>query len=363
MKKQPQGIGPSFDVEDAFGSFIDNAARAVFWLGLIAVIGSMALLITTYSAFAGGSPPASMAQAKANIDLLSKVLSAGVIGIMVGSTYMFWGEELMAFLQLVGAALIWFSPFLIPSMLGRGSVNAATSGSLAAIQMGGTIFAVIAVGVLVTDIAVRVKNRAKQGTKSDQIKYGKNVKEEDAVKNVFMGKCWQLPFCRKFVREKCPIYHARRTCWKERVGCMCEEEVIRGAMDGRTIPKDMVAAAKYIPQNNKLTDKAKFERCKVCVIYNEHQKHKYKAALPVTVLGFIGVYVAMRTPLLEATSGLMKTMDRLLGGLTFNATTGKVQETVSKTPVFQEILLICLLVVALAYALRFLEYAIFKLKI
>lgn len=362
MKKQPQGIGPAFDVEDAFGNFLDSAAKFLFWAGLVLTLASIGLLITTYSAFASGTPPAAEAQALANIALLGKVLIAGMAGLIVGSTYMFWGEEILGVIQLMGAGLVFFSPLIIPSVI-AGTPNAVTKGTLGAIQQGGMVGAVLAIGVLVADIMVRIKARAKMGTKADQLKYGKGVKEEAAVQNVFLGKCWQLPFCRKFVREKCPIYHARRSCWKERVGCMCEEEVIRGAMEGRAIPKDVVAAAKYIPVNNKLSDKAKFERCKVCVIYNEHQKHKYKAALPVTLLIFIGAYVGLRQPLLEATGGMMRSLDRVLGGLTFNATSGKVTDTVQKTPVFQEILLICMLIVLLAYALRFLEYAFFKLKV
>src|SRR5205823_3893098 len=122
--------------------------------------------------------------------------------------------------------------------------------------------------------------------KKDTLKYGKGIKEEQNIRNTFMGKCWQLPYCRKFVRERCLIYHSRRTCWKERVGCMCEEEVIRNAMENRTIPKDAVAAAKYIPVNNRITMAQKRERCRQCVIFNEHLKHQYRLFLPVTVAAF-----------------------------------------------------------------------------
>ena len=363
MKKQPQGYGPHFDVEDAFGSIIDNAARATFWLGLVATIAGVAFLLVTYHAFSQATPPASIDQARSNVEILSKVLLAGVMGLVVGTTYMFWGEEVLGALQLLGSCLLWFTPYYVPGMLGGSMVTPASSAALAAIQLGGTVAAGLSVVVLIADIISRVKLRSKIGTKADQLKYGKGVKEEPAVRNVFMGKCWQLPFCRKFVREKCPIYHARRTCWRERVGCMCEEEVIRGAMDNRAIPKDMVAAAKYIPVNDKLSDRAKIERCKQCVIYNEHQKHKYKLILPILVTGYIGLYVLFRESLLQATSGFVRSADRVLGGLTFSASSGKVERTVSNTPIFQEILLICLLVVFLAYSLKLLEYAIFKLKV
>ena len=143
---------------------------------------------------------------------------------------------------------------------------------------------------------------------------------------------------------------------------MCEEEVIRGAMESRTIPKDIVAAAKYIPVNNKLTASQKMDRCKQCVIYNEHQKHKYKLMLPVTVVVLVGLYAVMRGSLLEATGGVMRSADKVLGKLTFSSTAA-VSGTVEKAPAFQEIFLICMLVIVLAYVLKMLEYCIFKLKI
>ncbi|MFX8664601.1 hypothetical protein ABTM59_19190, partial [Acinetobacter baumannii] len=70
---------------------------------------------------------------------------------------------------------------------------------------------------------------------------------------------------------------------------MCEEQVIQDAMAGKIIPKDMVKAAAMIPRNNKLTMAQKMQRCRQCVIFNERQKHKYNAALPVTALTFVAL--------------------------------------------------------------------------
>src|SRR5262249_14119457 len=149
----------------------------------------------------------------------------------------------------------------------------------------------VGLGAVLFDVITRVRIRVREGARADQLKYGKGVKEEKDIRNVLLGRCWQLPYCRKFVRERCPIYHARRTCWKERVGCMCEESVIRNAMSGRVIPADAVAAAKFIPQNHKLTMEQKKERCRQCVIYLEHQKHKYKLAMPAAIGGMAVVYI------------------------------------------------------------------------
>lgn len=368
-QRPPQKFGPASDLEDTFGGILDAAAKICLYGGLLAMLVGVIFLLTTYQVFAGGGSEASIAQGMNNIELLSKVLFAGCVCAMVGSTYIWWGEETLGVFQLLVGGALWSTPLWIPSMLGSGNGKGAevAGKAIGAVSMGGTIFAGLAIIVLVVDIAIRVKQRAQQGSKSDQLKYGKGVKEEDAPKNVLMGKCWQLPFCRKFVREACPIYHAKRTCWREKVGCMCEEEVIRKAMTGTntgTISKDSVAAARFIPVNNRLTMEQKKERCRMCVIYNEHQKHKYKVWLPVVVGGFALFYVLFRTQLIETTGTIMTRMDRLVSGLTLSSqkTPTVAAAAQSGNAAFTEILLICLLIVILAYVLKMLEFVIFKLK-
>ena len=49
--------------------------------------------------------------------------------------------------------------------------------------------------------------------------------------NLFLGRCWQLPYCREQVREKCPIFKRRQgPCWWYKEGCMCEERIVLQAM-------------------------------------------------------------------------------------------------------------------------------------
>jgi len=361
--------GPVHDLEDTFGGILDGASKLCLYGGLIAMIIGVVFLLTTYQAFVSNNPSAVAAAGLSNIALLSKVLYVGCVAALVGSTYIWWGEETLAVFQLILGAALWASPFWVPSIMGssNGAGSEVAGRAVGTIQTGGSIFGGLAIIVLVIDIAMRVRMRAQQGSKADQLKYGKGVKEEADLKNIFMGKCWQLPFCRKFVREACPIYHAKRTCWREKVGCMCEEEVIRKAMTGGnagTISKDSVAAARFIPVNNRLTIEQKKERCRQCVIYNEHQKHKYKLMLPVTVGGFVLLYVLMRAPLLQMSGGIIDQINKVVGNLTFSGQkTQGASGAMDGSPFFQEMLLVCVLVVILAYALKVLEYLIFKLKV
>ncbi|RYG48336.1 hypothetical protein EON79_04755 [bacterium] len=330
----------------------------MFWLGLVCSGAATALLI--FTVFKMGSPDAANLTASAvkNANLAQKVLFVSVLGLAVGSSYLFWGSEFLAVGLLAYAALMYFAPLWLPMVTTANSTNDAVSRALGALQEGGVALGLIAVLVVIADVLNRVRERAKHGTKADHIRLGKGIKEESDKQNVFLGKCWQLPYCRKFVRERCPIYHAKVTCWRERTGCMCEEEVIRGAMENKPIPKDQLLAQKMIPRNHKLTDNQKAERCRHCVIYNEHQKHKYRAMLPATLIGFAAAYVLLHGPLIQLLEATVRKINAGVSGVTLN-TVGKAYVPAA----FTEGLLVVLFLVAISYSLKVLEYAIFKAKV
>ena len=146
---------------------------------------------------------------------------------------------------------------------------------------------------------------------------------------------------------------------------MCEESVIQNAMEGKVIPTDIVAASKYIPRNSKLTPGQKAERCRQCVIYNEHQKHKYQLALPMSALGLVSIYVAMRIPMKNALQVLLESMDRMTRSATFGSSGSASDATSLSQGVipYSEIILVALFLIIFAYVVRAIEYCFFRLKI
>jgi hypothetical protein len=361
----PRSPAPTATLKDSpLEGLLDTAARLVLTVSAVATLICLGFLVFYYVMFAGGAQPGGGDQALALIGGFGRVFAVSCAVLAVATAYLFWGEEILGALQLMFAAALYFSPQYLPHFLGDATSEQAAR-SLAAIQHGGAWFGVVAIGVILIDLVGRIRLRAREGSRADQLKYGKGIKEEADVRNVFMGKCWQLPYCRKFVRERCPIYHARRTCWKERVGCMCEEQVIQNAMSGKVIPRDVVAAAKFIPYNTRLPMAAKAERCRQCAIYNEHQKHKYQLALPTVVLGIVAIYLLARQPMLDAVGGLIVNVDQLVGraALREGPAGGAAAADPASLLVFKEILVVCLLLVAMAYMLRLIEYLFFKAKV
>ncbi|HWP31900.1 MAG TPA: hypothetical protein VNK96_09305 [Fimbriimonadales bacterium] len=298
-------------------------------------------------------------------------LIVGLVLFGLGMTSLFWGDIALPLILFLVAIVYFLADEWVPA-LGVSyretspSAYALASGAMGSLTLGGLVLGIGAILVQIADVAARMRLRAIYGAKGDVIKYGAGVREESDYRNVFMGKCWQLPFCRKFIREKCPIYHSRRTCWKERVGCMCEEDVIRNAMAGQTIPREAVAAAKFIPYNTRLTPEQKAERCRQCVIYNEHQRHKYKLMLWAT-MGLTGfIYTIFHTPLLESTNKLLIDFDQAMHRFTFSTQVpgGTQIANVSTSPdLLTEIVLLGFVLLVMAQVLKVVEFCVFKLKI
>ena len=341
------------DLEDKISGIRETIGKAASIIGGLLTLACIAALLIVISRASGDETL--VAQAMKSIPVLQKGLSIGLFALLVGTSLLFWGEEMVLAGHVILALFLYFSPVWIPSIF-SGSNEAVTTGTEGLAKAGG-MYGGLTLVLVIVEVVGRVRERATHGAKADTLKYGKGIKEENDRKNVLMGNCWQLPYCRKFVRERCPIFHAKTTCWKELTGCMCEEQVIRGAMENRPIPKDQVAAAAMIPRNRKLTDAQKKSRCKSCSIYNEHQRHKYRVSMPALLLLFGGVYFVMRPALVNTIAGVLGQANQRVNE--FTTTTGKVQFPTY----FIEILVAGLMIVAISYAIRALEYALFKLKI
>lgn len=353
------------NVEDAAYTLLDGLGRLLLGGGALALVIGVAFMF--FYAFRFGSGTGDVGEAENALKLVGifgTVLTAGSLATAIGAAILFWGEELTGIAMVIGAAVLFFAPVYIPMLMGGdqapGEVAAAALGQ---VQRGGLALGAIGFFVFGVDIVQRVQSRVKHGSKADTMKYGKGMKQETDYQNRLLGKCWQMPYCRKYVREKCPIYHSGRTCWKERVGCMCEEKVIANAMSGINIPKDAIAAAKFIPYDNKLPMELKRERCKQCIIFNEHQRHKYKIALPAILFGTIGFYVLMRDPLKAMFRSIALAGDRFVNQATFNKDSALDRADQMGVTLFQEVLAVALMLIVMAYLLKLAEYLFFKAKV
>ena len=119
-----------------------------------------------------------------------------------------------------------------------------------------------------------------------------------------------------------------------------------------------------IPTNPHVTDVQKRERCRNCIIYNEHQRVKYSFfSVPVTLIVPVLVFSQFDTVRMGL-SGLLHGLDSLIGHINFtgNADVNLTRQITGSMPI-ETIIIGCLTFIVMTWAQRFLEYCIFKIKI
>jgi hypothetical protein len=186
---------------------------------------------------------------------------------------------------------------------------------------------------------------------------------------VFLGRCWEGPFCRDHIRAKCPVFLEKRgPCWRRKEGCMCEERIVLQAMIAPDWKDQMTRANLQLSMGSgarkALSPEAKRERCRNCVIYNEHQRQKYKALTGLTL-------VAVPTLLALNFAWLQGLVDRMLFGL--DAATKRFSLDANTTGItvlhngayslIAWVFVLALGLVLLSQALKVIEYFCLKLKI
>lgn len=198
--------------------------------------------------------------------------------------------------------------------------------------------------------------------------------EENLRKQPIYGSCWDMVFCREFIREFCPAYEAGKACWKVKCGCYCDERTILQALkyQGNTGGGHYkeVAYSLGTPQKSKLTPAQKRKRCRSCMLFLEHQRQKYQLMAPAVMLT-VGVMMWQGYPLIRFYfDRFISAAEYFVKQISFKtaaAAAAKTQVSPAVTGDGSEVVfllfVVWLSIVILSYALRGLEYFIFKLKI
>ncbi len=353
-------------------------------------------------------------------------LALGIFLLTVSILY--YDEEPTGYTLVAISVLFYYGlPFLIDQFMGGKLQEWTTTKNVVALSILGqfkiaAIMMAVPGGILLArDIFVRLVDGAQRSSeRTSGMQYGGSVKEEEPVGGALIGmfaKCWQLPYCRDAIRKRCPIFHARTRCWRQRVGCMCEENVIRHAMDAiinkqiisfekpsepvrkpnisdvlieglggveseepeaepalerteeysKPIPAPKVDSRHVkIPHNTSISMAAKKERCRNCVIYNEHQRLKYQFFAPVVVLAVPLLAYFKIEIISDKLHTALKAVDSVMARLSLdpNAKNAGIAQSITSSSKFAEYMVIgCMIVIAVTMSIRFLEYCIFKLKI
>lgn len=353
---------------------MDRITQVAQWTMMVgAVLGLLGLAYLLYAVFSG-SLDSAQAYTQADRDRIAgNVVMAGRFAIfgfalmLLGLSWIYLTEAWLGYvLLLLAAAFYWGVPTLIAQI--RNEPQPGTLAQLGINQFRYVAWLLMPPGVLLAVYTAisRGFRRLRYGATLDQeLGLGGTVSKQNTMQK-FLGKCWQLAYCRDYIRQRCPIFHARRTCWRERVGCMCDEKAIALALKDKSPSANPEQNVKFIPYTKDLSQAELRERCYHCVIYNEHQRQKYQLLAPLTAASVIAFAYFFNDALRDAMLKLITTIDKAMSQFSLSpahASDRVLEATFKANETATLILYISLVIISLSYALRLVETAVFKWKI
>ncbi len=225
----------------------------------------------------------------------------------------------------------------------------------------------------VVDLARRLLAAADRAAiQRANVKYGHGAQKEGTRatrhRQVFLGRCFEGPFCKDSIRAKCPIYLKRRgPCWWYKEGCMCEERIVLQAMISPDWKDQMTRADQSIKTGGPrtvLSAAAKRDRCRNCIIYNEHQREKHKALTWVTLVVVPGLLLLNFAWLQAAVNHLLLGLDAATKRFSFGADpVGITALHNGAYSIIAWVFVFSLAVVMLSQVLKLIEYWCYTLKL
>ncbi|MCX6344662.1 MAG: hypothetical protein NT018_06275 [Armatimonadetes bacterium] len=337
----------------------------------ILVLTAGYLLVTLFGDHLRQMPkmkPADKVYLDNSIQTASMMLKYSSIAVVCSLILRFFFEEILGQLMSIGGAVIYFG---VPALWERANPGADSGSGLAAkivssLCLTGLIFLLPGVWLVLRDSVVRIW----RGLSSSRVvEYRLNTatgltKKRSAEK--LICKCWEMAYCREFVRNVCPAFQKKKSCWRIKSGCMCDEGIIlrsmtKDAPDNDSYRGIMKSLGLDSPSKSTVPAGVKRARCRRCSIYSEHQRQKYRVICPLVIPLVAAVfyyYYAQMAYWVEI--GLTKA-DRFFSFLV--SSTHSIQGTNTDIQIMTAITVVWLAVIAICYCLRALEYLIFDLQV
>jgi hypothetical protein len=376
---------------DGIDAFLMSVAR------IAALVAVAALIYLLYALFSSAgflssperfTPPQQAAIAE-RVRWACQAFMVGTVFLLGALVYRSRAFPEIGYAQaLWGVVLLFGGPWLVETAVG-GATPARVAGEVTQTfrAMGALCLAAGAIYALL-DVWERMQTRRpRQRTKAAILTSPKKVREaveaRGKPRDVFLGKCWNLPSCRPQIRPHCPVFQRHQgPCWRKGVGCMCAEEVILIA--ARNEGNEFARGSKEQPfgffvlptleeMERRLPRKEKRERCGRCVIYLHHQEQKYHGLVWTAAAAIVASIVIWR-PLWHRlyVQGATAT-ERITRAVSLPTMPTKAEEQhpalqnwvgrLSESTTVEWILIVCVALVLLTYILRAVEFGLYRLRI
>jgi hypothetical protein len=317
-------------------------------------------------------------EAVANIQLCAQVMWIAILFGTVLFLFLFYHEDYAGYSLLAGALLLQLGVPYATGLLYGQTHHAPTDATKEIFQLLIAQSWVIGIpGFILTLINIFkaiVEGLEDSRAKRANLKFGQKAIRDRKPRNVFLGDCWNLPYCKDGIRARCPIFVKKSgPCWRNKRGCMCDQTIVLLAQAPNW--KQNVAAAvggiegnsgtgpmPKLPPQPQLTKEQKNERCRQCVIFNVHQEQKYKLLVGIILTGTVVGLALYSDLLLGLTGDLFMQANNLVSR--FSISTHTTPLFPSGAPQLVEwLILSSVLLVLVAKVLQVAEWVCFRIKI
>lgn len=362
------------------GALLDTIDTITMWglqLGGPVFVISVGYLL--WGMFAGSvgnvssMPSAEQARLWANVQLACKVLTISGFVALASAGARYYTEEVIGYIFLIsGASLYWGVPIVLGSAIRVGGTTGAAPTSpigfaVSQIQLVGLVAVGAAVPFIIADFWYKLRGMRRSAPRGAVVV----SKEQQGIpKSRLYIFCWQMPYCRDYLRKFCKAYEQKKSCWRIKSGCYCDEDLILRVMkkDGA----DKIAGfdqrfSQAAGKSSNLTAAQKRERCRQCFLYTEHQKQKYRLLSPLAFPITVGLMWMYLKPVKTFLSKAIEFTDQFAGRMSFGHGQDALGQQWSQAPATSEtvlwIFLICIGLIIVTYVLRAIEYAVFDLQV
>lgn len=306
-----------------------------------------------------------------NVWFACKILTTGGIVLILSAALRYYLDEITGYVLLIGGALLhWGIPMAVGSSVQGVSLQAASLPAYVASQFSfvGIIALVVAVPFIVADFWLKLRG-VRRGVPRGAVVVSKG---QEPPRSRFYFFCWQMPYCREYLRGFCKAYENRKSCWRLKSGCYCDEDMILRVMKRSATSKVAGFDQRYSsvagPKSKDLTGAQKRQRCRQCFIYVEHQKLKYRILSPLAFPAAVTIIWMYFKPVKTLLHEALKLTEQFAGQISFKPGTAEVignqwANTPATSNTIEWLFLICLGLVLVTYLLRGLEYFIFDLQV
>ncbi len=304
-----------------------------------------------------------------SVNLATRGLLAAAAVLVASLAVRFWRDEIVGqVLSLVGAAFYLGAPLFFAETV-QASVaknNALLAQIVDAFRTTGGICLLPGLFLVLRDAILRIWTGISVRRVLER-RWGDEEERRKHVKPKFYGSCWDMLYCREFVRKVCPAWEAKKPCWRMKIGCYCDEKTILRALTADGAQNEHVrgimdSLGLNAPRESRISSKLKRERCRRCGIYAEHQRQKYRLLSPL-VFPLVALLIYAFYAQIAVWVGIaIEKTDRFMSFLAYR------QHALGNTlgdqgQVLTALAIIWLAIIAVSYALRALEYLVFELQV